>query len=177
MGTSLEVDCAIDSTCLIAFARVGRIPLLIGHFGARARAAKAVLAELQAGEQGRPGLDVICPEEWIAWHDLESFEELQEYAETLRFVGQSGKGEAATIALAKSRGWTAVLDDGAARRRAAALGIAVVGTVGIAADMVTVSQISLDEAWDILEDMRNEEFRLKLTREQFEREVEGRIQV
>ena len=102
----------LDSTCLIALERVGRMTLLPGIFG-KVLAPPAVGHELGA-----------LPS-WLQIQPVENWAMVTALQLTL------GRGESEALALASERGLLLVTDDLKARRAAAKLGVRCTGTIGI----------------------------------------------
>lgn len=113
-----------DTGPLIALSSVGRLDLLPQLFS-RLVAPRAVIDELRAGGEDRPGARTIAESGW-----LEIVEKVR--AERL-LAAELGPGEAATFALVSELGAPLVLlDDRRARRIAAqAYGLRIKGSAGV----------------------------------------------
>jgi predicted nucleic acid-binding protein len=108
--SSADRPCVLDTSCLSIFARVGRVDLLSAVLAGHCFAAAEVRLELQNGvAAGHRALQDAIDAECVSWTRFVSLGELATYADVRRYVGQTGKGEAATVALAASRGWLPVL--------------------------------------------------------------------
>lgn len=105
-------------------------------------------AELLCGRAGHEDVTTIEAANWISVHPLQQ-------PETLRSQGLAlGSGEREAIALALEIGGdiTVVVDDWQGRRAAAALGIGMIGTVGV---LVTAEKLGfLAEIRPLLDDLR-----------------------
>jgi predicted nucleic acid-binding protein len=132
----------LDSAGLIALARLGRLRA-VQDLAGRLLVPSVVLAEVTAGD--RPGATAI-----EAALDAMILERV-DAPEPLEPVGL-GPGEHAAIGAARSSGLPVLLDDLEARRVAARLGVAVVGTVAILVALTRDGVIpSIDAELDQLE--------------------------
>ncbi len=137
-----------DTTVLSNFAHVRR-PDLLREIFPDLVAPPAVFAELGSGE--RLGLVPVCDWAWLKVVELTESE--QAHAAELRSDLEAG--EAACLAIARSRGWLLLLtDDGDARRRAQSLGNPLSGTLGALARLVRQAALSVAEADRLLAKMR-----------------------
>jgi predicted nucleic acid-binding protein len=122
-----------DTIVLSNFARAGCLKLLVTRYRSRMAASSQVLDELIAGvDAGFEQLtEILELAEKSVLHIVPLAKlEMLEYRQLLRTLGE---GEAAVIALAKSRGAVVATDDRAARDACARLKIPVTGTLGILA--------------------------------------------
>jgi len=102
---------------------------------------------------------------------VETVEGLAVFGSVLSVVGEGGRGEAGTVAVAFEGGFRAVLDDLPARNVAGLHGVEITGTIGILARMARDEQVTLDEAWRIFNQMRDLGFRSAIDQEAFRRLV------
>ncbi len=149
-----------DAGPLSAFARVGRLDLLAGRYAGRALWTVEVREEIQRGTARFPSLGEALRADWLGTPvRMTDPMDLLEIERLRRALGGTGEeplrhlGEAATLVLARREAATAVLDDRDARRLANALGIPLVGTLGILRACVRDGTLSRDEAWTIVRAM------------------------
>jgi|SRR5947209_12485244 len=141
-----------DTTVLSNFSQVRR-PDLLRLAYPDLIAPPIVLAELKAGE--RRGLVPICDWTW-----LEVAPPVGREVSYVQELGHGiGPGEAACLALAKSRGLFLLTDDAAARALALSLGIELSGTLGVLVKLVHRQAISPDLADELLTEMRRRGYR------------------
>lgn len=144
----------IDATIVSNFVAVGRLDLVRLALGTVHMAA-TVHAEVRRGvEEGYEFLRAVeshisplHPEGWIHLTDLERDDE-RGYYERLASVVQPG--EAASLAIAASRGLAFATDDRRARLFAAREGVEVTGTLGILLQLEETGALTLDEANGLL---------------------------
>jgi predicted nucleic acid-binding protein len=116
-----------NSSPLISLARTGHLELLPQLFG-QIHVAEEVRREVVVRGAGRPAAAAIRNAEWIQSHPTTPAAELLR----LRSLHPLGRGELATVWLARSlQADLALIDERAARRLAQASGLAVMGCVGI----------------------------------------------
>jgi predicted nucleic acid-binding protein len=145
-------DAIADTTVLNNFAQV-RHPRLLRVVLPDLAAPTDVLAELSRGEK----LGAVPRSDWSWLQILELTEaERQDARDISRILDP---GEAACIAVARSRDLTLLTDDLRARRLARSFGIRVSGTVGILSALVSQGEISLEQADALLADMREHGYR------------------
>lgn len=141
-----------DNTILSNFANVQKPELLKAAFK-KVVTVRAVLNEFEAGTAaGRiPSTDWS----WLEIIELTADEKIkrEELAQTL------GSGEAECIALAFARGWIVLTDDRNARRTSQTLKVSVSGTLGALLDLVKNQTLTLVEADDYLELMKQGGYR------------------
>jgi predicted nucleic acid-binding protein len=129
-------DAIADTTVLNNFAQV-RHPRLLQVVLPDLAAPTDVLAELSQGERSGS----VPRSDWSWLQILELTEAERQDARDISRVLDSG--EAACIAVARSRGLTLLTDDRRARRLARSLGIRISGTVGILSTLAAQKEISL----------------------------------
>lgn len=142
----------VDTTVLSNFAHVQRSDLLQRIYP-QAVVPPVVLAELTAGE--RLGIVPLCDWTWLKIAPLRE----EESAQAREFTREIGPGEAACLALAKTRGFPLLTDDGGARALAGLLGIEISGTLGVLAKLVREKALSLELADELLTEMRRRGYR------------------
>lgn len=129
----------LDATVLSNFAHVQRPDLLRLTLGNDAATTAVVLTELRSGED--LGLVPRCDWRWLRVAALTSAE--QRLAAS--YGAQLDAGESACLAVARSRAWTFLSDDFAARRLAQREGVPVSGTIGVLRQLVASQQLTSDE--------------------------------
>lgn len=112
----------VNASPVIILARVGRLDLLSG-LAVRVFVPEAVATEILSGS-GDPARDAIHGG-WGIRREVQVPAMVSEWG--------LGRGESAVIGLALELGARAVVDDRSARRCAAALGVPVIGTLGVIA--------------------------------------------
>lgn len=123
----------VFDTCVISnFSLAGALDILECLYGNKAAITEFVAAEVLRGIQaGHAPLDAIpkaVRAGWLKEAGLRSGEEKMLFETLSRSLGL---GEASSIAVAKSRGFSFASDDRVARAEAARLGVPLTGTLGI----------------------------------------------
>ena len=114
----------VDASPIILLAKAGR-PELLSTCADRLLIPAAVAEEVRAAESDDPARS------WVETAGSPFVAETQAVAPEIA-SWDLGRGESRVLSAAHRRdGWTAVVDDGAARRCAQALEIPVVGTLGV----------------------------------------------
>ena len=139
-----------NTTILSNFAAAGRLDVLRRLLG-ELHISTDVYAEIQDGlAEGFPfyaGLDAqIHPFAADGWLRLTSPEGDDELSLLNRFPASLHRGEASCLAIAAHRGWAFLTDDARARKAAQELNVTLSGTLGLLAQAVKTSILSLDEA-------------------------------
>lgn len=130
-------DAIVDSCCVIDLYAAGNLPALLPALGRRLHVPDKVLEEtlaVRARDGGTAGGEPMLVQRAVdlaaaltagLLHrcDLEGKDELELF---VRLAAVVDDGEAACLAVAKSRGWTLATDDRKGRREAATLGVPVV---------------------------------------------------
>lgn len=149
-----------DAGPLSAFARVGRLDLLAARYTGKALWTLEVRDEIERGAARFPALGEIPRAGWLGDPvRMTDPADLLEIEHLRRALGGTAEqplrhlGEAATLVLARREGATAVLDDHDARRLAVALGVTLIGTLGILRASVRDGTLSHEEAWRIVHEM------------------------
>ncbi|MBI2923415.1 MAG: DUF3368 domain-containing protein [Planctomycetes bacterium] len=113
---------------------------------------EAVIQELRVGRER--GLSLPAPEK-LPWVTVKT----PASAKVLPMVTDLGPGETAVLALAlEAPGSVVILDDGAARRTAMALGVKLTGTLGILLDGKKLGRIK--QVRPVLDELQRMGFRL-----------------
>jgi predicted nucleic acid-binding protein len=147
-------EIVFDCCCLSNFALSGSLFILEERFGTSAFITNYVSAEILRGtQQGHEDLEKVqeaLKKGWLEEVVLGSQKERSLY-ETLSV--SLGLGEASSIAVAKSRGFSFASDDRAARREAGLLDVKLTGTIGILKIAASHKIINLSEGNLILAKM------------------------
>jgi predicted nucleic acid-binding protein len=145
-------EAVVDNTLLSNFAHIQQPKLLESAFD-QPVTVRAVMDELEVGVQTAriPSVD------WSWLPVIELTDDERVMAEHLNQT--LGRGEAACIALAKSRQWIILTDDRDARRAAREVGLMVSGTLGTLMNLVRDNTISLAEADEFLATMKRRGYR------------------
>lgn len=146
----------IDNTLLSNFAHIQQPNLLAAAFN-QPVTVRAVMDELEVGVRTAR----IPPVDWRWLPIIELTDDERLMAERLNQT--LGRGEAACIALAKSRQWMVLTDDRDARRISKELGFIVSGTLGALMNLVRNSVLSLAEADKLLETMKQNGYRCPIS--------------
>ena len=137
----------LDNTVMSNFALVRRTGWLHQVWPGMLVTSEEAWAELQAGV----GLGRIPEADW-SWLTILSLTEAERNARN-GLVPPLDEGEAACLALARSRGYAFLTDDRAARRKARRLGVPLSGTIGVLRSLVDEGYISFEEADQALQQM------------------------
>jgi predicted nucleic acid-binding protein len=145
-------EAVVDNTLLSNFAHIQQPKLLETAFD-QPVTVRAVMDELEIGVQTTriPAVD------WSWLPVIELTDDERVMAEHLNQT--LGRGEAACIALAKSRQWIILSDDRDARRVAREAGLIVSGTLGTLMNLVRGKSLSLAEADKFLAIMKRSGYR------------------
>lgn len=157
----------VNTTVLSNLAVVGRLDILRSVFGVL-YIAQAVFEEVQAGlDEGYTfytGLDreiyPFCEDGWLRLTTIEGEEELQLFQSLPRKLH---RGEAASLAIAKCRGWRFLTDDRAARSKADKLGVSKAGTLAVLVQAIDESFITLEQANILLQEMISHHYQSPVT--------------
>jgi predicted nucleic acid-binding protein len=137
----------LDNTVMSNFALVGRTGWLRQVWPGMLVTCEEAWAELQAGVR----LGRIPEVDW-SWLAILALTETERDARD-GLVPPLDEGEAACLALARSRGYAILTDDRAARRKARRLGIPLSGTIGVLKSLVDEEYVSFEEADQALQQM------------------------
>jgi len=137
----------LDNTVMSNFALIGRIDWLRELWPDMLVTSEEAWAELQAGVR----LGRIPDVDW-SWLTILSLTGVECEARD-ELMPPLDRGEAACLALARSRGYAFLTDDRVARREARRLGVPISGTLGVLKSLVDEGYVSLEEANEALEQM------------------------
>ncbi len=148
MGAAGEMTVS-NSGPLIHLAMIGRLDLLKALFG-RVFIPRTVKMEVvdRGKEEGKADAFLIEGEIENGWIVVE---DPDDSAKDIADSAGIDAGEAEAIMLARSRHCPVLIDDLAARRFAAGLGLEVTGSIGVVVRAVKVGLISRDEGLDALD--------------------------
>ena len=158
-------DAIVDSCCVINLYAAGDLPAILPTLGQRLHVPAKVLEEtmyIREREGGKSteeaklvprAVDLTAVLEAGLLHrcDLEGGEELALF---VRLAAVVDDGEAACLAVAKSRGWTLATDDRKGRREAAALGVPVVTTPELVKMWADATSASVVEVARLLQNIQ-----------------------
>lgn len=148
MGAAGEMTVS-NSGPLIHLAMIGRLDLLKALFGSVFFPRTVKMEVVDRGkEEGKADAFLIEGEIENGWIVVE---DLDDSAEDIADSAGIEAGEAEAIMLARSRQCPVLIDDLAARRFAAGLGLEVTGSIGVVVRAVKVGLISREEGLDALE--------------------------
>ncbi len=140
----------INTTVISNFASIGQIDLLrqlFGNLSISLEVYEEVEIGLAEGYEFYKGVrEIIKPFAESGWVELVTLNgelELRLFADS---PAKLHKGEASSIAIAKSRDWLFLSDDAAARNYAASLNVPVPGTLGCLALSAERNLVSLEQA-------------------------------
>jgi predicted nucleic acid-binding protein len=137
----------LDNTVLSNFSTIRRPDLIRAAFVEQVGTTEQAFQEMLDGIT--LGKIPVCDWDWLARVAITPDERMQ--FET--FHEHLGEGEAACLAVAKTRGYRLATDDKDARRLARQLGISLTGTIGILAILVKQDQLPLVEGDRFLHEM------------------------
>ncbi|GGP56791.1 hypothetical protein [Saccharothrix coeruleofusca] len=123
-----------DTGPLSHFAKQQWLGVLRAVVGERvAKVPDAVVEELRNGVGVHPHLRFVLDAPWLEVHELADEAEIDAYRKFSKYlvVRNRNRGEAAVLALARTAGAVAVVDDSAARKAADRFGVEHVGTLGL----------------------------------------------
>lgn len=151
-----EPEWILETTVLSAFALAGRLDLLRSRYGGRATWTIAVHDELLRGVREQPRLGDAASIDWLG-EPRAVFDVRQVESFRLRLGGRPSDerhlGEATCIVLAQQLGAGILLDDRDAKRMAEVSGIGTGTTISILMAAVGDSQLSAQEARDLVEEL------------------------
>jgi predicted nucleic acid-binding protein len=145
----------IFDTCVLSnFALADAFPLLHSLYSRTAFVADMVALEnLRGIQKGYAALAAVREAVGAGWLQEVSCSTFEEKRLFEALSVSLGIGEAASIAIARHRGFVFACDDRAARKEAALCGVKLTGTVGILIKAVRVGEIDLRKANRILKKM------------------------
>ncbi|WP_372969139.1 nucleotide-binding protein [Microbacterium sp.] len=156
-----------DDGPLSHFAEAGWLGLLEAYVdGNAALLPDTVHQELQQGVDSHAHLRQVLDAPWLKLEVLASLEDLTALSTfTSRLLGDDGKqnlGECGVLALAKTRGALAVIDDKFARRVAGDEGVRHVTTLGLLLQIVQSGNLSMEYASRVADRLLETEYRLPI---------------
>jgi predicted nucleic acid-binding protein len=135
----------LNTTVLSNFALAQALPLLADFCGGKALATEQVLSELAKGvSQG------IIPATSLSWLKRVKLRGPEERALFMQMRLRLGEGEASSLAIAVSRGYSFLTDDMKARRVAQTAGVTVSGSVGVLLELIKTRKLTLAEGNNVL---------------------------
>jgi predicted nucleic acid-binding protein len=137
----------LDNTVMSNFALIGRTDWLRKVWPGMLVTSEEAWAELQAGVR----LGRIPDTDW-SWLTVLSLTEAEREARD-ELMPPLDEGEAACLALARSRGYAFLTDDRVARREARRLGVPLSGTIGVLKSLVDDGCVTFEEADEALQQM------------------------
>jgi predicted nucleic acid-binding protein len=137
----------LNGTVISDFALVGRTEWLHHLWHDEMITTDQAMAELQAGVQ----VERIPETDWSFLDVLTLTESERELSQEL--IPPLDEGEAACLALARSRGYAFLTDDRVARREARRWGVPLSGTIGVLVSLVDEGHILREEADEALQEM------------------------
>jgi len=141
-----------NSGPLIALARIGQLPLLLGLFG-EVHVPESVRREVVVDGAGRAGLDDVSVADWIRPETVDD----RVGVDLLRDRLGEGESEAIVLAIEKEAGLL-LIDEERGRRVAEARGINVTGTLGVL--VLAKKRGLLEEVTTHLDALRGAAFRM-----------------
>jgi len=157
----------VNTTVISNFASIGHLDVLRQLYGALAMATE-VYDEIQAGlAEGYRFYEGI--EQWVeplaegGWLHLTSLSHEQELRYFRELPSRLHRGEIASLAIARHRGWLLLTDDRAARTEATRLGVPVSGSLGCLVLAVERHLCSLSQANIWLQEMIHQGYRSPVT--------------
>lgn len=157
----------VDTTVISNFASIGQLDVLRQLYGSLAMSTD-VYDEIQAGlAEGYRFYEGI--EQWVAplaeggWLHLTSMSHEQELRYFRELPARLHRGEIASLAIARHRGWLLLTDDRAARTEATRLGVPVSGSLGCLVLAIERHLCSLSQANSWLQEMIHQGYHSPVT--------------
>ena len=145
----------VDASALIALTKIGRLRLLPEVYGEGAIAPAVRREVVEKGRAvGAPEVRQIeraIEEQWIREVRLTVAE--KKMARQMVTGARLGQGESESLALARYRNWTVVLDDKEARWLAETAGVEYLGTAGVLLEALVAGRFDYDELQDAAADL------------------------
>lgn len=156
------MDYIVDTTVLSNFAAIGQLDLLRQLFGV-VHLSTEVYAEIRAGlEEGYrfygAVIGVVHPLTSEGWLRLVGMRD-GEFSLFAEAPSRLHAGEAASLAIARARGWLLLTDDRAARAEARRIGVTISGTLGCLLLAVERHQCRVEQANEWLREMISQGYR------------------
>jgi predicted nucleic acid-binding protein len=161
-----------DTGPLSHFALADWLGVLKAVVGERTAVIPDVVAdELRSGGVKDSRISRVLDVGWIDLHELRSEEEIISFAQfsSLLVHKDRNRGEAGVLALARTVGGTAVVDDGVARRAAAQHGIALRPTLALLCEAVRMELLTVKLVAAIADDLLATQYRLPFRAGDFEK--------
>lgn len=158
---SEKYEVVVDTSLLLNFLKIGRLDLLCRGAGYRITITEHIRAEVKKPKQAMM-LEEAIESTWIEEVTLDDPRGLEQFAV---LEGVLGRGEAAAIALAESRGWALGLDEkGRARREAEArLGRdRILNTPGVLLRCIRREELSVEDADRLKDRLAEARFAIRL---------------
>ena len=157
----------VNTTVISNFASIGQLDVLRQLYGSLAMSTE-VYDEIQAGlGDGYRFYEGI--EQWVeplaegGWKHLTSLSHAQELRYFRELPARLHRGEMASLAIARHRGWLLLTDDRAARTEATRLGVPVSGSLGCLVLGVERHLCSLSQANSWLQEMIHQGYHSPVT--------------
>jgi len=157
----------VNTTVISNFASIGQLDVLRQLYGALAMATE-VYDEIQAGlAEGYRFYEGM--EQWVeplaegGWLQLTSLSQEQELRYFRELPARLHRGEMASLAIARHRGWLLLTDDRAARTEATRLGVPVSGSLGCLVLAVERHLCSFSQANSWLQEMIHQGYHSPVT--------------
>jgi predicted nucleic acid-binding protein len=157
----------VNTTVISNFASIGQLDVLRQRYGSLAMSTD-VYDEIQAGlaegyrfyEGIEQGVEPLAAGGWM---HLTSMSHEQELRYVRELPARLPRGEIASLAIARHRGWLLLTDDRAARTEATRLGVPVSGSLGCLVLAIERHLCSLSQANSWLQEMMHHGYRSPVT--------------
>lgn len=152
---------------------LGMLRLLVGE--REAVIPDTVVAELQDSVQQHVHLQTVLDASWIQRKELESVEEIRQFAHFSSLLVANGRnrGEAGVLAYAKANSVIAVVDDGAARKAAKDNQVSHLPTLRLLCEAVRAGHATVDLVSHMADHLLETEYRLPFKAGGFAQWAEG----
>ncbi|GAB3717190.1 hypothetical protein GCM10027598_27760 [Amycolatopsis oliviviridis] len=160
-----------DTSPLAHFARQNWLGVLKAVVGEReAIVPDVVVDELNEMALRDDRVAVAAAADWIQRRELRTSEEIREFAyfSSLLVRGNRNRGESGVLALAKTAGGTAVIDDGAGRRAARANSVPLKPTLSLLCEAIRKDLLTIKLVSALADDLLISQYRLPFSPGQFE---------
>ncbi|WP_198009070.1 hypothetical protein [Saccharomonospora saliphila] len=152
-----------DTSPLMHFARQNWLGVLKAVVGERkALVPDVVLDELTESAARDHRIQAALEADWIEHRELRTTAEMAAFAEfaSLLVRGNRNKGEAGVLALAKTSGGVAVIDDGAGRHAAKTHGVALRPTLALLCEAIRGGLLTVELVDALADDLLMSQYRL-----------------
>ena len=164
MTPDAEDGYVFDTGPLMHFARAGWLGALkFVTAPAPVFAPEAVRDELKRHAAQNPELHSVLKDEWLRAHDETDPSFLQLFADLAERLADSdghNLGECGVLALAKSTGYTAVIDDRVAREAAKSTSVKLTGTLGLLVKAAQEGRLTVEMISSLCDDLIRTHYRL-----------------